>query len=97
MTIRDSAEESAAAEGDVLELCKMVNDAFLPLGIAGSCSDGNGSCQVMTETYHTSSYCVAPFPVMATVGNIAGYQHRRVSVTVGSKIIKLLHPACSHR
>ena len=27
MTIRDSAEESAAAASDVLELCKMVNKA----------------------------------------------------------------------
>jgi len=26
MTIRDSAEDSAAAAGDVLELCKMVNE-----------------------------------------------------------------------
>lgn len=26
MTIRDSAQDSAAAAGDVLELCKMVNE-----------------------------------------------------------------------
>lgn len=29
MTIRDSAQDSAAAEGDVLDLCKMVNEWFI--------------------------------------------------------------------
>lgn len=38
MTIRDSAQDSAAAEGDVLDLCKMVNEWFMEIGLLLSCS-----------------------------------------------------------
>lgn len=88
MTIRDSAEESAAAEGDVLELCKMVNNATQPLGIDGSGCDGGGSCRVVTDNDDTTSSFVAPFPDMVIVVTTKRFQHLQVSVgTLSMKVI----------